>query len=51
MGKLFYRLSAIALAPFFAGALVSPAQAADKVKVGIIKTTSSGPIYIAVEKG
>lgn len=51
MAKLFYRLSAIALTFLVAGALTSRAQAADHVKIGIIKTTSSGPIYIAVEKG
>lgn len=51
MGKLFCRLGAIAVTFLFMGALALPAQAADKVKIGIIKTTSSGPIYIAVEKG
>ncbi|HEX4195181.1 MAG TPA: ABC transporter substrate-binding protein [Stellaceae bacterium] len=51
MGKLFCRFGAIALTLFFASILASPAHAADHVKIGIIKTTSSGPIYIAVEKG
>jgi NitT/TauT family transport system substrate-binding protein len=48
---LFYRFCAIALTLLFAGALAPPAHASDKMKIGIIKTTSSGPIYIAVEKG
>ena len=33
------------------GCGATPATAADKIKLGVIKTTSSGPIYIAIEKG
>jgi NitT/TauT family transport system substrate-binding protein len=43
--------------PIAAAALIgimlgsASAGAADKIKLGVIKTTSSGPIYIAIEKG
>lgn len=31
--------------------LLAPLAAAEKIKLGVIKTTSSGPIYIAIERG
>ncbi len=32
-------------------AIAGSARAADKVRIGVIKTTSSGPIYVAIDKG
>jgi NitT/TauT family transport system substrate-binding protein len=51
MGGWFRRISGATAMLLLSVAIALPAQAADKVKIGIIKTTSSGPIYIAVERG
>lgn len=46
--RYYLLLSALVIAMLCAGA---PFAAAEKIKLGVIKTTSSGPIYIAIERG
>jgi NitT/TauT family transport system substrate-binding protein len=40
-----------AIATLLLFAIAHSASAADKVRIGVIKTTSSGPIYISIDKG
>ena len=44
-------IRSMGFAVLFGLALLAPSYAADKIKLGVIKTTSSGPIYIAIENG
>lgn len=45
------RISALALAAALLLGTAIPAPAADKVRVGVLKLTSSAPIFVGVEKG
>ena len=45
------RLAQVVVATVFAAAVAGPSHAAEKLKIGTLTTTGTGPLYIGKDKG